>query len=141
MSDEHNPYASPRIPVKAKPVVFDTYHDVPYPALSRLLTCCLAMNALSIPLSGLLPELRNMAVDRNQLFFADIGGFFVILNVLWVLVGWPLGSLSALLYTSTKDRGARWWLPKSIVAGLMLTLWLLGCGLFGLMIGSSEGGF
>jgi hypothetical protein len=68
-------------------------------------------NALTIPAA---PPIWNYLMEALQ-----------VVCFLWLLVGWPIGSLAALLYFSSTDRDTRWWLFKSLTALGMLLLWLL----------------
>lgn len=139
MTDEENPYAPPRTSTANVSFVVAARHNVPDPGVSRFLTYCLAVNVISWPLVAFFSEVRGLLKARGLLVLADTSSFLVGLSVVWMLVGWPLSSVAALIYTATKDRGTQWWLPKSIAAALLLVLWLLACGLLGLLISSGAG--
>lgn len=130
MRDEMNPYASPKMPGDQLHFGESNPRMPPSPWVSRAISATLAMNVVSIPLSGLLPDLRqSLARNRASDVWIDLVGAATAANLIWLLLMWPIVSLTAVIYTSSADRDTRWWLFKSITAALMLVLWLLGCGL------------
>jgi len=124
MTDNENPYASP-----GRVEEFDELPEGPKappdPGISRTLTVGLVVNVLSVPLSELLPDLRQNLDRGNHEVLADVVRFLTGANLLWAAMAWPVVSLTALIYTATRDRHTRWWLPKSIAAAILLLVWLL----------------
>ncbi len=140
MSDEMNPYSSPKV---SGPPLHEDEFDVKAPArpwVSRAITAALLMNIAALPLGELLPDFRQ-SLERNGAADAWIRlvGACTAINLVWLMVMWPIVSLTAVIYTASVDRDTRWWLLKSIAAAIMLVLWLLGCGLIMSMVMSSSG--
>jgi hypothetical protein len=128
MGDELNPYASPTSVAMHRPRVI---RQPSRPALTRALTIGLVANAASIPLWFLASYM--LVVSRR------LQGTWLLIRVvdaiddglgLWLVFGWPLLSIMVLTYTLTSDRHTPWSRTKTIIAFLMLLLWLIPCGIF-----------
>lgn len=124
MAEPENPYASPSDRSEIRLPLEEAKLPV-HPGVTRLLTCCLAMNAASLPLSGLLPEIRKFLEHGYPAIAVDVVNFFAYANVFWMALMWPIVSLTTLIYSASIDRDTRWWLPKSIAAAILLLLWML----------------
>ena len=134
MAEDENPYAAPREATFNVPLVATARLVQPRPGVSRFFTVCLAVNVVSWPYVILLSEIQSQLEGRKWLVAADIATFLAGLGIFWMFVCWPISSLATLIYTTTADRHTRAWLPKSIVAAVMLGLWTLGCGFIGLLV-------
>ncbi|MDZ4780837.1 MAG: hypothetical protein SGJ19_11335 [Planctomycetia bacterium] len=138
MSDEMNPYVSPKVAEAPLQYEFDVKAP-PRPWASRAITAALFMNIVAIPLSELLPDVRR-SLERlgAPALWIDMVKACGLINIVWLMVMWPITSLTAVIYTASVDRYTRWWRFKSVTAAIMLALWMLGCGLILSMVMSTS---
>ncbi len=135
MSDELNPYASPRTPAEARAAVV----RMPVrPRLTRLLTVGLIVNILSIPVAIGMEEVSGRLRNGGFPFLGNAVEYAAHAVSFWVLVAWPIVSLVAAIYTPVVDMDTKWWRTKTSIAAVMLLLWIALFATFFLIVSHWE---